>query len=93
MQTAQKNPTDYQPNNLHAVPPVTLKSDKEFIPTILLCLFLGVLGAHRFYVGKIGTGILQLLTFGGLGIWSMIDLVMIIIGSFKDKNGNPIKSN
>jgi TM2 domain-containing membrane protein YozV len=69
------------------------KSEKGFVPTILLCLFLGGLGIHRFYVGKIGTGILMLLTLGGLGIWSLIDLIMIIVGSFKDKNGLPIKAS
>ena len=59
---------------------------------ILLCFFLGALGVHRFYVGKVGTGILQLLTFGGLGIWALIDFVMIVCGSFKDGQGLAIKS-
>ncbi|HEX6054901.1 MAG TPA: TM2 domain-containing protein [Intrasporangium sp.] len=40
---------------------------------------------HRFYVGKVGTGVLQLVTLGGLGIWALIDLVMIIVGAFRDK--------
>lgn len=69
------------------------KSEKGFIPAILLCLFLGALGVHRFYVGKIGTGILMLVTLGGLGIWALIDLIMIIVGSFKDKQGLPIKAS
>jgi len=67
-------------------------SDKGYVPAILLCLFLGPLGVHRFYVGKIGTGLLMLVTLGGLGIWALIDLIMIIIGSFKDKDGHPIKN-
>lgn len=67
------------------------KSEKGFVPTILLCLFLGGLGIHRFYVGKIGTGILMLITLGGLGIWALIDLIIIICGNFKDKQGLPIK--
>ena len=53
---------------------------------------MGVFGAHRFYVGKIGTGILMLLTLGGLGIWSLIDFIIIAVGSFKDKQGNMIKA-
>ncbi len=65
-------------------------SEKGFVPALLLCILLGGLGAHRFYVGKIGTGILMLLTLGGLGIWAFIDLIMIAVGSFKDKNGLPL---
>lgn len=67
-------------------------SEKGFIPTILLCFFLGFLGIHRFYVGKVGTGILMLLTFGGFGIWTIIDFIVIVCGNFTDKNGLPVKS-
>jgi len=67
-------------------------SDKGYVPAILICLFLGGLGVHRFWVGKIGTGILMLLTIGGLGIWALIDLIMIICGKFTDKQGRLIKS-
>lgn len=66
-------------------------SEKSYIVMILLCFFLGSLGIHRFYVGKIGTGILMIITLGGLGIWALIDFIMIIIGKFKDKEGNEIK--
>ena len=66
-------------------------SPKGFVPAILLCFFFGVFGVHRFYVGKIGTGILQLLTIGGLGIWALVDFIMIVVGSFTDKDGLPIK--
>ena len=65
-------------------------SDKRILPTFLLCLLFGIFGAHRFFVGKIGTGLLQLLTLGGLGIWAMIDLIIIITGSFTDKEGKKI---
>ena len=67
-------------------------SQKNFVVTLLLSFFFGGLGIHRFYVGKIGTGILMLLTFGGMGIWSLIDFIMIIIGKFTDSEGNLIKS-
>jgi len=65
-------------------------SDKLILPTFFLCLLFGIFGAHRFYVGKITTGILQLITLGGLGIWAMIDLVMILCGVFTDSGDNPI---
>lgn len=57
----------------------------------LLCAFLGVLGVHRFYVGKIGTGILWLLTGGCFGIGVIIDFIMILCGSFTDKDGALVK--
>ena len=66
-------------------------SEKSFIAMILLCFFLGSLGIHRFYAGKIGTGILMIITLGGLGIWTLIDFIMIIVGKFKDKEGMEIK--
>lgn len=67
------------------------KSDKGFVPTLLLCFFFGGFGVHRFYVGKVGTGVLQLITFGGLGIWTLIDFVLIATSNFTDKNNNVIK--
>jgi len=66
-------------------------SEKGFVPTILLCFFLGAFGIHRFYVGKVGTGILMLLTLGGLGIWTLVDFIVIVCGNFKDKRGDVIK--
>lgn len=63
---------------------------KNRIVALLLCLFLGGIGAHRFYVGKTGTGIVWLLTLGCFGIGWLVDLVKIITGRFTDKKGNPL---
>jgi TM2 domain-containing membrane protein YozV len=64
---------------------------KSWLVALLLCFFLGVLGVHRFYVGKVGTGILQIVTVGGFfGIWVLIDLIMILVGKFTDKQGQPL---
>ena len=65
-------------------------TEKRILPAFLLCFFFGVLGLHRFYVGKVGTGVLQLVTLGGLGLWALIDFIMIIVGAFTDKEGNKI---
>ncbi|MDY7034665.1 MAG: TM2 domain-containing protein [Thermodesulfobacteriota bacterium] len=67
-------------------------SAKKRLVALLLCIFLGGLGIHRFYVGKIGTGIIWLITLGILGIGALVDLIMIIIGSFKDKEGKVIET-
>jgi TM2 domain-containing membrane protein YozV len=63
---------------------------KSWIVALLLCLFLGGLGIHRFYVGKVGTGILQFLTLGGLGLWALIDFIVILVGKFGDKQGQAL---
>ncbi len=68
----------------------SMMSEKRNLPVFLLCFFLGTFGIHRFYVGKIGTGILQLLTLGGVGFWWFIDMIIILSGGFTDKAGNRI---
>lgn len=65
---------------------------KSWLTALLLCIFTGGLGIHRFYVGKIGTGILWLLTLGCFGIGTIIDLIQIVTGSFTDINGNTLES-
>ncbi|MEP6989542.1 MAG: TM2 domain-containing protein [bacterium] len=66
------------------------ESEKRILPAALLCFLFGIFGAHRFYVGRTSTAVVQLLTLGGLGIWAMIDLILIIAGAFKDGDGNRI---
>lgn len=66
-------------------------SPKSRLVALILCLLFGWLGIHRFYVGKVGTGILMIvLLFGFFGIWSFVDLILIAIGSFKDKKGRRV---
>ena len=66
-------------------------SDKSGIACLLFLLLLNLLGIHRFYVGKVGTGILFLITFGGFGLWWLIDLIMLICGAFTDADGRKVK--
>ena len=69
---------------------LVVASEKRLLPAVLLCMLFGVFGVHRFYAGKVGTGILQLVTLGGLGIWWMVDLIMLIVGAFTDGKGQKI---
>ncbi len=72
-----------------AAPPVNA-SDKKRAVAAILCFLLGVFGAHRFYVGKIGTGLLWLFTLSFLGIGWLFDLILIIAGEFKDSEGKKL---
>ena len=67
-----------------------MNSEKNWIVTLVLAIFVGTLGIDRFYSGSILLGILKLVTFGGLGLWWLIDLIMLVTGSYKDGNGLPI---
>lgn len=67
-----------------------MTSDKDWTVLLILSLLLGGLGVDHFYTGKIGTGILKLITVGGCGIWALIDIIMVATGSFKDSNGLPV---
>lgn len=72
---------------------VSYVGEKDWLTTLLLCIFVGTLGVHRFYTGHIGTGIVQLFTLGGCGIWTLIDLIMIATGEFKDAEGRPLRKS
>lgn len=78
----------YNPHGAYPMHPVV--SNKSKTVSLLLCIFLGVLGVHRFYVGKIGTGLLYLFTGGLFGIGWFVDVVLIIAGRFRDYYGYPI---
>jgi len=71
-------------------------SPKSRLAVTLLCIlpayFFGIAGIHRFYLGKIGTGILMLLTLGGLGIWTLIDFIFAVSGNMKDREGRLINN-
>lgn len=68
----------------------SLPSIKKKGVALLLCLFLGGIGAHRFYVGKTGTGLLYLFTGGLSGVGAVVDFIAILFGSFRDKDGNKL---
>ena len=63
---------------------------KSILTAILLCLFLDSLGIHRFYLGYTLIGVIQLLTFGGVLIWAIVDSIRLITGSLKYSEGNDL---
>ena len=73
-----------------AMPAIAPVSHLSRAGALLLAVLLGMLGAHRFYAGKTGTAVLMIITLGGLGIWVIIDIIMIAMGTFTDSRGYPI---
>lgn len=65
---------------------------KSKTTTLILAILLGGLGVDRFYVGKMGTGVLKLLTGGGFGIWWLVDIILIVTDKYTDKDGNALAS-
>ncbi|MGZ6971675.1 MAG: TM2 domain-containing protein, partial [Thermoanaerobaculia bacterium] len=63
---------------------------KEWLVALLLSIFLGYLGVDRFYIGHVGLGLLKLFTFGGCGIWWLVDVILIATNSLKDSEGRPL---
>ena len=67
-------------------------SGKSKLVALLLCFFLGWAGGHRFYVGKVGTGLMMMFTMGGFGMWYFLDFIMISTGNFKDNANLPLST-
>lgn len=72
-----------------APPMMTLPttSEKDWIVTLVIAVVLGGLGIDRFYAGSIGLGVLKLITFGGFGLWWLIDIILLVTGNYNDGNG------
>ena len=68
--------------------PAALGGEKSQVVALVLCALIGGIGIHRFYLGYTWQGVVQLLTLGGCGIWSLIDLIRIITGDLQPKNGS-----
>lgn len=66
------------------------KSSQSKMTALLLCIFLGYIGAHRFYTWHNGSGVLYILTIGLFGIGVLVDFISIICGTFRDKNGKTL---
>ena len=80
-------------NSTRTTIPTAQHGDRSFLVTLLLCLFVGYLGVHRFYTKNYIAGIIQLLTGGMCGIWWLIDLILIAVGTYRDGDGLPLQKD
>jgi len=83
-----KLPQFMQPQEMQQVQ--QMNSEKDWMVTLILAILVGSLGIDRFYSGSIMLGVLKLVTIGGIGIWWLVDIIMLVTGSYKDGDGNPI---
>lgn len=73
-----------------ALPTPAGEPGRDFLTTLLLAIFVGWIGVHRFYTGNTGVGIAQLFTLGGCGIWTLVDIILIAAGTYRDGQGRPL---
>lgn len=71
--------------------PTGRTSRRDWLVALLLAIFLGKLGIDRFYAGQIGLGILKLISCGGFGVWWLVDIILLAVGSYRDVDGLPLE--